>query len=162
MSRAGRLDRMSNKALSRVLEIVDALSLVAMAVVATQVVPEAEAAGTVPQEATIAFAIGCVPLVYVAVVAWRLFASIGRGETFVRENASRLRRMGAASAASAAVWAACIVLCVVAGGGSVGLSSYSVLSVALIFCVALCIVCVALALLTGRAADIKDENDMTV
>ena len=152
---------MSNKVLARVLELVDVLSLVAVVVVCAQVIPGAEAAGVVPVGSTVAFAVGCVPLAYVAVVAFGLFSSIGRGETFVGENAVRLKRMGCASASSAAVWLVCIILCAVAAGEG-RFATYIVLSVALVFTVALCVVCLALAILTSRAADIKSENDMTV
>jgi hypothetical protein len=158
----GRETTMSNRVLSYVLRLVDALALVALLVVANQVIPGAESYGTLPAGSTIAFSIGCVPLVYLAYVANRLFGAIGRGDTFVKENATRLKRMGAASAASAAVWVVCLVICVVMGVGDGHFSVYEVLTVALIFTVALSVICFALGLLTDRAADIKSENDMTV
>ena len=153
---------MSHKALARVLQLVDAASLVACLVIANNVVPEAQAAGRLPEGATELFSIGIVPLVVLAYLAYRLFGRIGRGDIFVKENVVSLKRMGIASAASALVWAIGIVAVAFSGVGDDYYSVYDTLSVALIFTVALCIVCIALALLCERAADIKSENDMTV
>jgi hypothetical protein len=153
---------MSHKVLARVLELVDAASLVACLVIANQVVPDAEAAERVPAGSTEFFSVGVVPLVVLALLAYRLFGRIGRGEVFVQENATQLKRMGVASAVSAIIWVVGIVAAAMTGIGDEYYSVYSTLSVALIFTVALCIVCLALALLCERAADIKSENDMTV
>lgn len=152
---------MSNKSIAHILQLVDALSVLAIAIVANLVIPGAEATGSIPQGATPAFVLGCAPLIYLAYVANQLFSAIGRGETFVSQNASRLKRMGVASAASAAIWLVLLALCALVLA-HVRFSTYASLSVALIFTVALSVVCLVLAILTERAADIKNENDMTV
>lgn len=153
---------MSHKALAVVLELIDVLSVVACLVIAIGVVPGAESAGSVPAGSTVVFCIGIIPLIVLAVYGMSLFSAIGKGDVFVRENARRLKRMGAASAVSAAVWVVGIIACVICGYADEYLSSIGTLSVALVFTVALCVVCFALALLTERASDIKSENDMTV
>ncbi len=152
---------MSQRFLSLALKAVDALASLACVFVAMAVMPEVEGRGALPAGSTIAFALGCVPLLALACVAWSLFSAIGRGEVFTTGNAGRLRTMGCAAVVDAAIWLVELVLYVVA----VPVTIFSVtasLSVALVFAVSLAVVSLALALLTERATVIKDENDLVI
>ncbi len=152
---------MSHKEVSVVLRVVDVAAVVACLAVAALVIPGCEARGDLPTGATVTFALGIVPLLVVAVVAWRLFSAIGLDQVFVASNARLLRAMGYASAADAAIWAVALVAYLVAAQ-PVRFSVVASLSVALIFAVSLAVVSAALSLLTANAADIKSENDLVV
>lgn len=147
--------------LAVVLKGVDLLSVAACAFVGAIVIPGMVARGIVPAAAVPAFALGALPLVVVAVISWGLFSRIGRGRVFVGDNVVSLRRMGVVSAVDALVWLICAVAYVLAVAEP-AFSVVAALSVALIFAIALCIVCIALAILTERAAAIKSENDLVV
>lgn len=152
---------MSHREVSLLLRVVDVAAVVACLAVAVAVIPGMEARDVVPAGSAVAFALGVVPLIVVAVVAWRLFGAIGRGEVFVASNAHLLRTMGYAAATDAAVWVAVLVAYLVVAGQPL-FSVVASLSVALIFAVSLAVVSAALSLLTTNAADIKSENDLVV
>lgn len=152
---------MSHRELSVLLRAVDVVAVVACVVVAALVIPGVEARGVVPRGSAVVFALGIVPLMVVAVVAWRLFGAIGGGDVFVTANSRRLRVMAYASAADAAVWVLALVA-YLAVAGTVVFSVVASLSVALIFAVSLAVVSAALSLFTANAADIKSENDLVV
>jgi hypothetical protein len=147
--------------MAAVLKAVDLLACAACLFVLLAVIPDIEARGVVPAGATIGFAVGIAPLLALGARAWGLFSAIGRGETFTKENARRLRAMGYFAAADALVWLALIVVGVLATDGLV-FSVVASLSVAFVFTFALTVVCVALSHLASSAADIKSENDLVV
>lgn len=152
---------MKHREMSIVLKVMDFLSIAAALFVACAVIPSVEAAKMVPAGASVAFGIGVLPLIALAVVAWQLFSAIGRGETFVAENAARLRTMSVLAAVDAAIWLAEIIVYALAEPAP-ELSVTGTLSVALIITVAMCMLCVVLSHLTLRAAALKDENDLVV
>lgn len=152
---------MTHREMAAVLKAVDLLACAACLFVLLAVIPDIEARGVVPAGATIGFAVGIAPLLALGARAWGLFSAIGRGETFTKENARRLRAMGYFAAADALVWLALIVVGVLATDGLV-FSVVASLSVAFVFTFALTVVCVALSHLASSAADIKSENDLVV
>lgn len=152
---------MTHREMAAVLKAVDLLACAACLFVLVAVIPDVEARGVVPAGATIGFAVGIAPLLALGAWAWGLFSAIGRGETFTKENARRLRAMGYFAAADALVWLALIVIGVLAVDG-LAFSVVASLSVAFVFTFALTVVCVALSHLASSAADIKSENDLVV
>ncbi len=152
---------MTHREMAAVLKAVDLLACAACLFVLLAVIPDVEALGVVPAGATIGFAVGIAPLLALGARAWGLFSAIGRGETFTKENARRLRAMGYFAAADALVWLVLIVVGVLATDGLV-FSVVASLSVAFVFTFALTVVCVALSHLASSAADIKSENDLVV
>ena len=152
---------MTHREMAAVLKAVDLLACAACLFVLLAVIPDIEARGVVPAGATIGFAVGIAPLLALGARAWGLFSAIGRGETFTKENARRLRAMWYFAAADALVWLALIVVGVLATDGLV-FSVVASLSVAFVFTFALTVVCVALSHLASSAADIKSENDLVV
>ena len=152
---------MTHREMAAVLKAVDLLACAACLFVLLAVIPDVEALGVVPAGATIGFAVGIAPLLALGARAWGLFSAIGRGETFTKENARRLRAMGYFAAADALVWLALIVIGVLAVD-DLAFSVVASLSVAFVFTFALTVVCVALSHLASSAADIKSENDLVV
>ena len=152
---------MTHREMAAVLKAVDLLACAACLFVLVAVIPDVEARGVVPAGATIGFAVGIAPLLALGARAWGLFSAIGRGETFTKENARRLRAMGYFAAADALVWLALIVIGVLVVDG-LAFSVVASLSVAFVFTFALTVVCVALSHLASSAADIKSENDLVV
>lgn len=152
---------MTHREMAAVLKAVDLLACAACLFVLVAVIPDVEARGVVPAGATIGFAVGIAPLLALGAWAWGLFSAIGRGETFTKENARRLRAMGYFAAADALVWLALIVIGVLVVDG-LAFSVVASLSVAFVFTFALTVVCVALSHLASSAADIKSENDLVV
>lgn len=152
---------MTHREMAAVLKAVDLLACAACLFVLVAVIPDVEARGVVPAGATIGFAVGIAPLLALGARAWGLFSAIGRGETFTKENARRLRAMGYFAAADALVWLALIVIGVLAVDG-LAFSVVASLSVAFVFTFALTVVCVSLSHLASSAADIKSENDLVV
>ena len=152
---------MTHREMAAVLKAVDLLACAACLFVLLAVIPDVEALGVVPAGATIGFAVGIAPLLALGAWAWGLFSAIGRGETFTKENARRLRAMGYFAAADALVWLALIVIGVLVVDG-LAFSVVASLSVAFVFTFALTVVCVALSHLASSAADIKSENDLVV
>lgn len=152
---------MTHREMAAVLKAVDLLACAACLFVLLAVIPDIEARGVVPAGATIGFAVGIAPLLALGARAWGLFSAIGRGETFTKENARRLRAMGYFAAADALVWLALIVIGVLAVDG-LAFSVVASLSVAFVFTFALTVVCVSLSHLASSAADIKSENDLVV
>lgn len=152
---------MTHREMAAVLKAVDLLACAACLFVLVAVIPDVEARGVVPAGATIGFAVGIAPLLALGAWAWGLFSAIGRGETFTKENARRLRAMGYFAAADALVWLALIVIGVLAVDG-LAFSVVASLSVAFVFTFALTVVCVSLSHLASSAADIKSENDLVV
>ena len=152
---------MTHREMAAVLKAVDLLACAACLFVLVAVIPDVEARGVVPAGATIGFAVGIAPLLALGAWAWGLFSAIGRGETFTKENARRLRAMGYFAAADALVWLALIVIGVLAVDG-LAFSVVASLSVAFVFTFTLTVVCVSLSHLASSAADIKSENDLVV
>ena len=152
---------MTHREMAAVLKAVDLLACAACLFVLVAVIPDVEARGVVPAGATIGFAVGIAPLLALGAWAWGLFSAIGRGETFTKENARRLRAMGYFAAADALVWLALIVIGVLVVDG-LAFSVVASLSVAFVFTFALTVVCVSLSHLASSAADIKSENDLVV
>ncbi|MGI6755861.1 MAG: DUF2975 domain-containing protein [Atopobiaceae bacterium] len=140
----------------------DIACVIAILFVARNVLPSAVNTGNVPEAAPFAFMVGCAPLLYIALVAYKLFGCIGNDETFTSANARSLKVISIASAISASIWAIFIILCALVTPYGSTFAMYASLSVALIFTFTLAMVSFALAILTERASDIKSENDMTV
>lgn len=152
---------MSKREMSIVLKVIDLLAVAACLLVAVMVIPAIEGRGVVPVGSTIVFALGVLPLVVLAAVAWRLFSAIGQAEAFTQGNAARLRLMGYLAAVDVLVWLLAAVAYVSCAQPLV-FSVVASLSVALVFSVSLAVVCVALSALTANAAELKDENDLVV
>lgn len=159
---------MGNRELARWLKALDAMALACCVGVMLAVVParcaalaaaEARFAGMVA--AGWAFVVlAAVPIVGVAVLAWRIFGDIGAGESFSAANAARLKRIGFLAVVEAALFAACIAALAVVGALADGL--LAVLLVAVVASGGLGVVGFALSHLTANAAAIKAENDLTV
>lgn len=152
---------MSKREMSVVLKAIDLLAVAACVLVLALVIPAIEARDVVPSGSTLAFALGVAPLMVLAVVSWTLFSAIGEGEVFSRNNARRLRSMGYLAAIDVLVWLA-VTVAYVALADQIVFSVVASLSVALVFCVSLAVVCVALSAFTEGAAQLKDENDLVV
>jgi len=152
---------MSKREMSVVLKVIDILAVAACVLVAVMVIPAIEGRGVVPAGSTLAFALGVLPLVALAAVAWGLFSAIGRTEAFTQKNATRLRIMGYLAAADVLMWLLASVAYVLIAR-PLAFSVVASLSVALVFSVSLAVVCVTLSALTANAAELKDENDLVV
>lgn len=91
---------------------------------------------------------------------WRICGRIGRDNSFCRENAASMHRMGIYAFVAAALMV----------GGTIFLKTQSLLSgpivIAVFFSVSVAVsigvVCVALSLLIENAARLKEENDLTI
>ena len=98
---------------------------------------------------------------YVALVlAWRIFASIGRDQSFTLDNARRLKNIS---------WLACIdaVAYLLALPVLVNVTAVKPLTVLVLLLLAFAGVCVAVASaclshLVKKAADLKSEQDLTI
>ena len=102
-----------------------------------------------------AFAVvSCIPLLAIGVLAWRLFADIGRNRSFSTENAARLRLVSLFALAEGMI--------VIAALGLLTSGALAVALVITIACFALAIVSATLSHLTRKAAQLQDENDLTV
>ena len=93
-------------------------------------------------------------------LAWRLFADIGRNRSFSTENAARLRLVSLFALAEGILFFAAMIVI-----AALGLLTSGALAVALVItiaCFALAIVSATLSHLTRKAAQLQDENDLTV
>lgn len=108
-----------------------------------------------------AFAVvSCIPLLAIGVLAWRLFADIGRNRSFSTGNAARLRLVSLFALAEGILFFAAMIVI-----AALGLLTSGALAVALVItiaCFALAIVSATLSHLTRKAAQLQDENDLTV
>lgn len=152
---------MSKRELSVVLKVIDCLAMAACTFVALVVIPGGETASVLPVGSTILFVVGVVPLVLLAVQAWRLFSAIGAGEVFAACNARTLRFMAYLAAIDSIIWVsglAIYTLCAPERRFAV----VAALSVARVFAVSPTVVLAALSMFTANAAELKDDNDLVV
>ncbi|WEV52386.1 DUF2975 domain-containing protein [Bifidobacterium sp. ESL0704] len=152
---------MSHHTLAVLLEATDVFAVVICLAIVLLVLPAAERVGDLRQGSALFAATGMLPLAVVAVYAWRLFAAIGREETFTNSNVRNLRTIGGAFGVSAAIW---IIELVAAAFGLTNTRGRTILGtgVAFVFCTVLAVVSVALASLTAAATELKDENDLVI
>jgi len=104
--------------------------------------------------------VGLIPLIALACVAWGIFTEIGRGNSFCEKNAARLRSMSYLSAVCALIWLAGVLFVAISRIPAIGIMLAFTVAMALMIIMA--VVCACLSHLTAKAADIKQENDLTV
>lgn len=143
------------------LGIMDLVAVAACLLIAFVLMPGAEGAGLVPAHASLLFVVGSVPLIALAIVALRLFGSIGRGEVFTAANARTLRTMGWLCGVDTLIWLFELVAYALTAQ-PVRFSVAAALAVAVAFSFSLTIVSTTLAAFTRSAAELKDDNDLVV
>ena len=153
---------MAHRKVALVLKVAVLLSVAACAVVGVFVIPQVEAANTVPAGSTIAYWIAIAPLIVLGAVAVKLFSAIGKGRIFAAENSRLLRYMAALSALDALLWLAVLILYLVARAEVPQLAVTGSLSVAIIFSVMLTAACATLSIFAERGTALQEENDLVV
>ena len=159
---------MGQKELARCLKALDLVALACFLGVMLAIVPArcAALAATNPELSQLvafgwAFIVAtALPMIGVAVNAWKIFTQISADNSFCVDNATRLVRIGAFSIVEACLFIGCIAALAMAKVLADGL--LAVLLVAVVASGGLGIVAFALSHLTAKAAVIKDENDLTV
>ena len=160
---------MSQKELSTCLKVIDVLATLGLIWIVLYYLPNAgrlfdQGALTSlllwPVKTYLFSVAGCIPIVFIAVVCWRMFVRIGNDNSFCAENAAALKHACIASVVEGIL----LVL------GIASLILFDVCTVPqLVIMVVLimgffgfAIVAAALSRLTLKASLIKDENDLTV
>ena len=93
-------------------------------------------------------------------LAWRIFTEIGRNNSFCAENARRLRLISRLALGDTCVYVVLAVSVLALGPKH---PSVPLIFVAVtLFGAAVTICCAALSHLTQKAADLKDDNDLTI
>ena len=93
-------------------------------------------------------------------LGWRIFTEIGRNNSFCRENARRLRIISRLALLDTAVYVALSLFLCAVGLGHPSLAL--VLAAVILFGAAVTVCAAALSHLTQKAADLKDDNDLTI
>lgn len=101
-----------------------------------------------------------VPLVIIATNTWLIASAISRNESFITVNALRLRRIGFAAFAEAALYALATALTPL--GGKLDAGGLAVALVVVLACLALAVIAFTASHLAMKAADIQSENELTV
>ena len=93
-------------------------------------------------------------------LAWRIFTEIGRNNSFCAENARRLRLISRLALGDTCVYVVLAVSVLALGPKH---PSVPLIFVAVtLFGAAVTVCCAALSHLTQKAADLKDDNDLTI
>ena len=173
---------MGQKELSLLLKIVVAVAAVFLLLVCALFVPllgheviwyfEAETTGIVAEVARLlgsrTVGIGVEVFVWLTAVpgfialflAWKIFAEIGRNNSFCTENAKRLRLISRLALLDTVLYMALAV--VMFSFGLIHPSVLLVLTAVILFGSAMTIAGAALSHLTQKAADMKADNDLTI
>ena len=106
------------------------------------------------------FWLSALPLFYALLLAWRIFADIGRDRSFCAENAARLARIGRLALLECGWYAAGIAILSVLRLFNPGLL---LAGLAVVFAaLAVATVAAALSYLVGKAVRLQQENDLTI
>lgn len=159
---------MKQKELSIWLRVITAAAGVCCALLAFVIVPSVgcRAAERMPEfsglfwPCLIFFWVSVVPVAWALVLAWRIFARIGRDRSFCMENAAALRSISRLAALDTALYVAAAVVMALNGLGTEILLLIFLGVVFIGICV--CICCAALSHLTRKAAEMQSENDLTI
>ena len=104
--------------------------------------------------------LSAIPCYASLVLAWRIFAEIGRNNSFCAENAKRLRTISRLALADTVVYVVLsLVLCAIGAGHP---SVVLILTAIILFGAAATVCCAALSHLTQKAADMKADSDLTI
>lgn len=104
--------------------------------------------------------LSAIPCYASLVLAWRIFAAIGRNNSFCVENARRLRTISRLALADTALYVVLSMgLCALGIGHP---SIVLILTAIILFGAAVTVCCAALSHLTQKAADLKADSDLTI
>lgn len=162
------IDMMKQSRLARCLRALTVLGWCACGVLAFFVVPlmVEEAARMEPTLAWLqwpgltCFWAAMVPVVLALWHAWKIFGEIGRDNSFCLENARRLRVISRLALGDTAACLIALVALLCLGAMSPGL--FLLLLAVTGMGAAIAVAAAALSHLTRKAADIQDENDLTI
>lgn len=102
------------------------------------------------------------PILTAFLPAWQVFDTIReKGKAFCHENASRFRLIGHCAMAAGIIFLCLIMIMTFRGAGSAPLV-IAVTPLVLLFFLALSFVCHVFSHLVHEAAELKDENELTI
>lgn len=104
--------------------------------------------------------VSALPLIAVSLQSWRIFSDIGANRSFSEKNASRLKLISLLSLCEGALFLAALFALAIMGALYAG--AMATLLVVDVVCFSLAVVAATLSHLTRKAAQIQDENDLTV
>lgn len=102
------------------------------------------------------------PILTALIPAWQIFDTIReKGKAFCHENACRFRLIGHCATAAGVIFLCGMLIIAFRGAGSAPLF-FLVTPLVVLFCFALAFVCHVFSHLVEEAAELKEENELTI
>ena len=101
-----------------------------------------------------------IPLIIIAIQAWKLFSELARDNSFTSANARRFRTIGLMAFSEAGLFM--LATLAIALFGVMNLGALAALMVVVIACGALAVISLALSHIVAKASELQAENDLTV